>query len=611
MHMSTSFNSHDIDLDENLDKVIKIPFWLNQDKAPVFCWLHLPEDQIISEVGIILCSPLGYEQVHSHRSFNYLANCLAREGHAVVRFDFLGSGDSAFDAFYGDQTSHYLDNIAQVERWLKDRFNITQTGLIGLRTGATIAAHYCSYQVVDYLVLWQPYARGRMFVRETKALEKVAGHDKTMHEDYTDSGGFIYSNDSLSTFNQFNLLKQDYQVLQQCLLIERDDVPLNLKLKAALDEKLSKVEHYTMSGFLDMMAEPHESSISQACIERIVEMFSSKKATNQVDVKNIGHKSLVAIPLSEKEDYVEEKIVEFKDDNKRLFGILSQPPKYSQNAEKPLVIFINSGSVHHVGPNRIYTESSRSLAASGIANLRVDLSTLGDSATIIPVEGNTPYPDSAFDDINRLIQHCRSDLGFNKIVIAGLCSGAYHSWHSSLLRLDDAQHVETILINPLTFYRDGHKQSKRPSYHVEKDTNYYFRSAQDIKKWKGLFSGKVNVLKLLKFLIRKFKKTIKQEIKEKGQLIGLTGLSRLALDHISLSNKGLHITYFLATDDPGYNIIMADARQTINHLIENNKLELYMIRDADHTFSSFASRQEFIQLLTQHLLKRYPIELSN
>jgi alpha-beta hydrolase superfamily lysophospholipase len=62
-----------------------------------------------------------------------------------------------------------------------------------------------------------------------------------------------------------------------------------------------------------------------------------------------------------------------------LVGIVSEPSDGPGRAGLPGVIFLNSGVIHRVGPNRMYVRMARDLARQGFVAFRFDLSGVGDS----------------------------------------------------------------------------------------------------------------------------------------------------------------------------------------------------------------------------------------
>ena len=97
-----------------------------------------------------------------------------------------------------------------------------------------------------------------------------------------------------------------------------------------------------------------------------------------------------------------EEIVQFGDDN-RLSGILTLSPEMV--TDRPLVIFLNAGIVHHVGPNRLHVKLARALAEERYEVLRFDLSGLGES---LPAPAGKGYEEQSIADTRQTFarEHC-------------------------------------------------------------------------------------------------------------------------------------------------------------------------------------------------------------
>lgn len=117
-----------------------------------------------------------------------------------------------------------------------------------------------------------------------------------------------------------------------------------------------------------------------------------------------------------------ERIMRFGPDQ-RLVGILSAPSETRPGA--PHVVFVNAGIVHRVGPNRLYVDLARKLAARGFPVLRFDLSGLGDSASL---STSASVADAAVTDVQSAFNALESSRQAKRFIVAGLCLGANYSF---------------------------------------------------------------------------------------------------------------------------------------------------------------------------------------
>jgi hypothetical protein len=129
--------------------------------------------------------------------------------------------------------------------------------------------------------------------------------------------------------------------------------------------------------------------------------------------------------------------------HEHLYGVLCEPDAGHDRAGAPTVLFANIGIHHHVGPNRIWVELARLLAARGVATLRFDLSGLGESDARPGREGDAERHVLDFQDAMEAVARRRGASGFT---LVGLCSGV------------DAVHA-TALVDPRVrgvVYIDGY-----------------------------------------------------------------------------------------------------------------------------------------------------------
>lgn len=110
-----------------------------------------------------------------------------------------------------------------------------------------------------------------------------------------------------------------------------------------------------------------------------------------------------------------------------LVAIASMPEKI--DTEKPAVIIVNSGVMHHIGTCRMSVKFARALAGNGHLTLRFDFSGIGDST---PRSGTLSYTESACLEIKEVMDYLQRTKGIGSFIILGLCSGADAAFETAL-----------------------------------------------------------------------------------------------------------------------------------------------------------------------------------
>ena len=106
----------------------------------------------------------------------------------------------------------------------------------------------------------------------------------------------------------------------------------------------------------------------------------------------------------------------------RLTGLVSLPGEAATDPTPVVVLFLNAGLIHRVGPNRMYVDMARHLAGRGFPSVRYDMSGIGDSDRS-PVERS--YVEQTVADITEAMDDLESRFGAKRFVLIGLCTGAY------------------------------------------------------------------------------------------------------------------------------------------------------------------------------------------
>ncbi len=147
---------------------------------------------------------------------------------------------------------------------------------------------------------------------------------------------------------------------------------------------------------------------------------------------------------------MKERIYEFGPEL-NLIGILTEPEAADARTGLPVVLMLNAGLLHRIGPHRMSVELARRLAARGISSLRFDIGGRGDSDSASQAESDE---SAVLADIKDAMDYLERRHDFHSFVLLGLCTGADNA-HSAALR--DSRVVGAVFL-------DGHGYWTRRSY---------------------------------------------------------------------------------------------------------------------------------------------------
>ena len=551
--------------------------WVASGDASLFTALHRPADAPHRDLAVILCPPLGHEQVHGYRSLRRLADDLAVAGCATARFDLSGTGNSSGSIDRGDMLARWRDDIAAQADWLRRHLGIRNIALVGYRFGATLAAMADVDSVCR--VFWAPYRSGRKYARELKALSLLSDYPQT-RDDVIECAGFEFPDALLAAIGSAAPAVDAPRT--PGLLIGPDAKALDA-FEGVLDapQRVPQDE----DEFEQSMLEPHYAKLPQDSIDAIVRYVTTADAG--------GPMSAVAAPdlcTTATHGSVREALLSC--DAPGVFGVLTGPA--SDDPPPFIVVLPNAGSVHTMGPNRIYVELTRALAAAGITSFRFDLPTLGDSVIGAVAAENHPYPHNTVETTGAVTEFLAAHCDTGHFVLAGLCSGSYTAFRYVLAR-GGSPDLHLAMINPLTFYwEDGMKLRLGAGQAALGNAKYYDRAMFDPASWKRFFQGKTKFRAVFAFLWRRMVDCVKQWSRLAADALRLSKPTRLATELQTIVDGGSRISMFIGARDIGYELLRQEALSAVGKLERQGHLRATFIADGDHTFSHAAERRNFV-----------------
>ena len=116
------------------------PFFFDGNGYRLFGVVHDPEVEANSR-GFVFCHPFAEEKLWTHRVFVNFARSLAQKGYHVLRFDYMGHGDSEGE-FSDSSVETRLADIHSAVVWLQANRPVeVGTGLLGLALWGNAGLH--------------------------------------------------------------------------------------------------------------------------------------------------------------------------------------------------------------------------------------------------------------------------------------------------------------------------------------------------------------------------------------------------------------------------------------------------------------------------------------
>lgn len=412
------------------------PTWFGPDAAPLFGVVHIPADGQ-ARGGIVICPPLGKEHVDTYRGLKLLAERLAASGFAVLRFDYLGTGDSAGRQGADTAVAGYLSSIDEAVQYLR-RSGAPTISLIGLRVGALLAATAAdTLSGLDKLVLWDPVTDGRRYLREQRALYKMTVGDDTADTTLESILGLAFSTAGSHDLSSVKLpVTIDGDI--RTLVLTRPERTDDKRLRMLVDTAGATIESAPdQAAFVEPPSFLVE--IPYQTIDLVSEWFNAHSPCSGVPL----HPVLRAEAIVERQPdgaAIVESIEHFGPH--RLFGIRTTISAPAPNG--PTVLFHSTAYEHRIGSGRIWTEIAREFAGLGIAALRYDRRGTGDSGP--PSTGlSRIYSEDSQADITAAVS--ATGVSPDRLMMTGVCSGA---WNSAIAAIGSGAR-SVVLVNIIGF----------------------------------------------------------------------------------------------------------------------------------------------------------------
>lgn len=435
-----------------------ITTWLGREGHPVLAHLHHPaadltgtgattglDAELVADVAgaIVLCPPLGREQVASYRTMRQLGDALAARGWLVVRLNWSGQSDSS----PMDEELSLLDNwradLTTVVEQVREA-GVPQVHLAGLRLGALLAAGWAAELDPASLLLWDAVPSGRQFLRYEQAMY---ASDELPSPDDGDFHGLGYSLRA-GDADQLRRLKLKDAVLPDCPTGRIVRSAEHGSFPGTVERAEGGEPQYTWTS--DRMPEMLETAsmtaeVPTATVSSIVQFYSSLQHGHAEP----QHLELALRDAAEMDQDVDGRTVRVRETVVQLPtglpGILTEPVEGHADQS---VLYVAASSEPLDGPSGLWATSAREVAARGAMALRVDKHGTGELGGELPTDP-LPYMPGFTRDVATAATWLTERSGIRPIGV-GLCSGTYFQ----MVRPNGRLFSKVVGINLLAFDRD-------------------------------------------------------------------------------------------------------------------------------------------------------------
>ncbi len=422
-------------------------------------WLTLPSANLVTSRGVVIVAPFWHPNICSYRPLWVLAQRLAAHDHAVLRFDWPGQGDSADPIHPITTPDDWSQAVREAIAHLRSQTGVVDVALVGLRIGATVALTVADDPSVASIALISPFVDGSSYIRETRAFEALTGVPSVagmgsapLPRGTIEASGFLIQSAEAEALRSLDLRVLDSSPTHEKPILlaapSPDDPALRLRetfgsgtnLTLAIESELSHLDEGT-----------GRSALTPACGTLVESWLGGQQ-------KARGHRKPKLAGLERQLRINRAGIVEtgtLIGPGGAALALITCEPEAPRG---PWVVFLNAGSVHHVGPNRLWTTFGRRWAESGIPSARIDASGFGDSDPVFPTDERAGastralYTAPTERDVRAVLDWLTETRGPQEFVLVGLCSGAYFA-----LRLGarDRRVVGVGLLNPRAIVWDS------------------------------------------------------------------------------------------------------------------------------------------------------------
>ncbi|KIG03785.1 alpha/beta fold hydrolase [Caballeronia concitans] len=565
-----------------------------------FGWLHAGA----SNRGVVLCNTYGHEYVWTYSGMRVLSEALAARGIWVLRFDYRGTGDSYGEDATPGQYECSIEDVGAAVDFLKVQTGVEHVTLCGFRVGTAFALQAALRRPVDDLVLLAPVVSGRTYMRELSVTRKTWLDQLAapLREIQPQDGPFnilgqVYGEDMKRDLESIDLaasVKSAGIAPARRALLMHARVGSKDPLRDALVEVGVDAQSQPFEDITGFIQETAFTVMPDAAFAKVVDWVAGDQPRQAVKAFSPWPEEDLRIETPE----AIERPVCIGEES--LFGIMCEPRFAASRG--PVFLLANTASSSRVGDSRLSVRIARDLARRGIASLRFDARGRGDSPAMPgATQSDTPYsriynPIATQD--TAAAARWLSRQGYKSIFSFGICSGAYHALKAAVM---ETAITGVIAVNIPTFKQPEDKTAQAMRESTRNSMAGYAASMFELDKWKAIFRGDKNLLRVLGFIGSYVTTRARSRI---ADALRLDGLSHMSPEQATtpqavsraLDAKGVKAVLVYGSYDAGLDVLAAHCGKLGARLARYKSVRVMTFPDVDHSLFNPVSSAHVIAL---------------
>lgn len=272
-----------------------------------------------------------------------------------------------------------------------------------------------------------------------------------------------------------------------------------------------------------------------------------------------------------------------------LVGIVTLPEAAERDSEMPALLLLNSGTIHRIGPGRLYAKLARALARKGFLVLRFDLSGIGDSSA----RRDDPRPPEARwpSEVQEAMDSLQEKYGVSQFGLTGICLGAKVAY---LTALEDPRVSGAALINPQDHLHDSSNEALdfeiMDKANARHNWRLAFATSMSGLKWRKVLSGRVDLRNVARRLGIQLKDFFARSAGENEAV-------EIESAFVELRERGAKIRHLYSEGDLGLDYLHVMLAGRLKTYSAKKLLDLEIIQGSNHSFTLLAKQEELTSSL--------------